>query len=78
MLEITEDIFDRDSWSYKPATLEIALCVTTNGGSCTIYDRSRLSLILLQNRGRRLSSFYRVTFPILALNVYLAIPKQDY
>ena len=31
MLEISGDIFDRDSWSYKPTTPEIALCVTTNG-----------------------------------------------
>ena len=31
MLEITGNIFDPDSWSCKPTTLEIALCVTTNG-----------------------------------------------
>lgn len=31
MLEITGNIFDPDSWSYKPTTPEIALCVTTNG-----------------------------------------------
>lgn len=31
MLEITGNIFDRDSWSCKPTTPEIALCVTTNG-----------------------------------------------
>ena len=31
MLEITGNIFARDSWSHKPITPEIALCVTTNG-----------------------------------------------
>ena len=31
MLEITGNIFNRDSWSQKPTTPEIALCVTTNG-----------------------------------------------
>ena len=31
MLEITGNIFARDSWSRKPITPEIALCVTTNG-----------------------------------------------
>ena len=31
MLEITGNIFDPDSWTHKPTTPEIALCVTTNG-----------------------------------------------
>ncbi|NJK57474.1 MAG: hypothetical protein HC939_16435 [Pleurocapsa sp. SU_5_0] len=31
MLEITGNIFDQNSWSRKPITPEIALCVTTNG-----------------------------------------------
>ena len=31
MLEITGNIFDLNSWSHKPITPEIALCVTTNG-----------------------------------------------
>ena len=31
MLEITGNIFDPDSWSCKPTTPKIALCVTTNG-----------------------------------------------
>ena len=31
MLEITGNIFDFNSWSHKPITFEIALCVTTNG-----------------------------------------------
>ena len=31
MLEITGNIFDPNSWSCKPTTPEIALCVTTNG-----------------------------------------------
>lgn len=31
MLEITGNIFDLNSWSHKPMTPEIALCVTTNG-----------------------------------------------
>ena len=31
MLEITGNIFDQNSWSCKPTTLEIALCITTNG-----------------------------------------------
>ncbi|NJL51030.1 MAG: hypothetical protein HC930_00400 [Hydrococcus sp. SU_1_0] len=31
MLEITGNIFDLNSWSRKPTTPKIALCVTTNG-----------------------------------------------
>lgn len=31
MLEIIGNIFDLNSWSCKPTTPEIALCVTTNG-----------------------------------------------
>jgi hypothetical protein len=31
MLEITGNIFDRDSWSQQPQTKQLALCVTTNG-----------------------------------------------
>ena len=31
MLEITGNIFDQNSWSRKPITPEISLCVTTNG-----------------------------------------------
>ena len=31
MLEITGDILNLDSWSRKPTTREITLCVTTNG-----------------------------------------------
>ena len=31
MLEITGNIFDLNSWSHKPTTPEIALCIATNG-----------------------------------------------
>jgi len=31
MLEITGNIFDRQSWSCQPLTQEVALCITTNG-----------------------------------------------
>ncbi|MBW4536338.1 MAG: hypothetical protein KME09_20590 [Pleurocapsa minor HA4230-MV1] len=31
MLEITGNIFDRQSWSCQPFTQEVALCITTNG-----------------------------------------------
>lgn len=31
MLEITGNIFDQNSWSHKPTTPDLALCVTTNG-----------------------------------------------
>ena len=31
MLEITGNIFNRQSWSCQPLTQEIALCITTNG-----------------------------------------------
>jgi hypothetical protein len=31
MLEITGNIFNRQSWSCQPLTQEVALCVTTNG-----------------------------------------------
>lgn len=31
MLEVNGNIFDLNSWTHKPTTPEIALCVTTNG-----------------------------------------------
>ena len=59
MLEITGDIFDRDSWSYKPTTPEIALCVTTNGmvkanGQAVMGAGRKRSFPVVEGSDRRL------------------------